>query len=153
MDPDEVIERLGLVPHPEGGHYCETWRAASAPGERASGTAIYFLLRRGEVSHWHRVDAAEVWHHYAGGPLELAIAERDDGPVRTYVLGTDLAAGERPQVVVPAHAWQHARPLGEWVLTGCTVSPAFDFDGFELAAPGWSPGGWSPGGWSPAGGT
>jgi predicted cupin superfamily sugar epimerase len=143
MTADELIELLGLAPHPEGGHYVETWRGA--------GTAIYFLLRSGEVSHWHRVDATEVWHHYAGDPLEVAIAAVDAtapegaGTVTHHVLGTDLAAGERPQLVVPAHAWQAARPLGAWTLVGCTVAPAFDFAGFDLAPPGWAPGHHSPG--------
>lgn len=140
MEADEIIELLGLMPHPEGGHFCETWRAEATPGERAAGTAIYFLLRHDEVSHWHRVDAAEVWHHYAGAALELEISPTDDGPTQTHVLGTDLAAGQRPQVTVPPHAWQRARPLGDWVLVGCTVSPGFEFDGFELAPPQWEPG-------------
>lgn len=140
MEADEIIELLGLMPHPEGGHFCETWRAEATPGERAAGTAIYFLLKRDEVSHWHRVDAAEVWHHYAGAALELEIAPTDAGPTHTHVLGTDLAAGQRPQVIVPPHAWQRARPLGDWVLVGCTVAPGFEFDGFELAPPEWSPG-------------
>ncbi len=138
MTADEVIALLGLQPHPEGGWYTETWRDAADPGSRAAGSAIYFLLRAGEVSHWHRVDAAEVWHHYAGGPLELAIS--DDGiSVRSMVLGDALGAGHRPQAVVPPGAWQAARPLGAWTLVGCTVSPAFEFAGFELAPPEWRP--------------
>jgi predicted cupin superfamily sugar epimerase len=145
MDPDTIIGLLGLAPHPEGGHYVETWRAPAPAGDRGAGTAIYFLLRAGEVSHWHRVDAAEVWHFYAGDPLVLAIADIDPeaadeaGAVHEVVLGTDLAAGQRPQHVVPARAWQAARPLGAWTLAGCTVSPAFDVAGFELAPPGWTP--------------
>ncbi len=137
---DDLIETLGLAPHPEGGHYRETWRAATVAG-RSGGTAIYFLLRAGEVSHWHRVDAVEVWHHYAGDPLELGIAPTGDEPAVWQVLGPDIAAGARPQLVVPAHAWQAARPLGEWTLVGCTVVPGFDFAGFELAPPGWAPAG------------
>ncbi len=133
MTPDEIIELLGLEPHPEGGCFAETWRHVPGDGGRGAGTAIYFLLRAGEVSHWHRVDAAEIWHHYAGDPLELAIGED------RVILGTDLAAGQRPQRVVPAGVWQSARTLGAWTLVGCTVSPAFTFDGFELAPPGWSP--------------
>jgi predicted cupin superfamily sugar epimerase len=137
LSAEELIETLGLEPHPEGGHYRETWRGEAVAG-RSGGTAIYFLLRAGEVSHWHRVDAVEMWHHYAGDPLELGIA-RDGGPASWLVLGPDIAAGERPQLVVPAHAWQAARPLGAWTLVGCTVVPGFDFTGFELAPPGWSP--------------
>ena len=150
-DAVAIIEQLGLVPHPEGGHFAETWRAPAPAGERGAGTAIYFLLRAGEVSHWHRVDAAEVWHFYAGDPLVLAVAAIDPsapdaaGTVHEVVLGADLAAGQRPQHVVPPHAWQAARPLGAWTLVGCTVSPAFDFAGFELAPPGWSPAGRPPG--------
>lgn len=129
MTPDDIIALLGLQPHPEGGYYAETWRHQPDDGGRGAGTAIYYLLRAGEKSHWHRVDAAEMWHFYAGGPLELRI-----GP-ETVVLGTDLAAGQRPQWVVPAGVWQAARPLGAWTLVGCTVSPAFQFSGFEMAPP------------------
>ena len=131
---DELIERLRLEPHPEGGWFRETWRDPDVDGRRGNGTAIYFLLRAGERSHWHRVDAAEVWHHYAGDPLELSI-----GRDRRVVLGLDLAAGEVPQAVVPAGEWQAARSLGAFTLVGCTVSPAFRFEGFELAPEGWSP--------------
>ncbi|MEM8705154.1 MAG: cupin domain-containing protein [Actinomycetota bacterium] len=133
---DEIIELLGLEPHPEGGRFAETWRA---PGEgRAAGTAIYFLLRAGERSHWHRVDAAEVWHHYAGAPLQLSISDGDT--IDRHRLGTDLRSGERPQAVVPTDAWQAAESLGDWTLVGCTVSPGFEFSGFELAPPDWAPG-------------
>ena len=140
-DADSVIEALGLQPHPEGGHYVETWRADAADGERPAGTAIYYLLRAGERSHWHRVDAAEAWHFYAGEPLALSIAAASghEAPVR-HVLGTDLAQGQRPQVIVPAGDWQSAEPLGAWTLVGCTVAPGFRFEGFELAAPDWEPG-------------
>src|SRR3954452_15756997 len=130
MDAGEVIERLGLAPHPEGGWYRETWRDLPADGGRGAGSAIYFLLDGHEHSHWHRVDAAEAWHHYAGGPLELAIAEGDDHSVT--VLDADLSHQAEPQAIVPARAWQSARPVDGWVLVGCTVSPAFDFAGFEL---------------------
>jgi predicted cupin superfamily sugar epimerase len=128
----QIIEELGLTPHPEGGHFRETFRDThtNASG-RAASTAIYFLLRRGERSRWHRVDAAEVWHWYAGAPLALTIA--DSGGEREIRLGSDLLGGERPQAVVPAHAWQQAASLGEWTLVGCTVAPGFDFNGFELA--------------------
>ena len=141
-----IVDVLGLLPHPEGGWYAETWRdrpasAAGGDGEaRPASTAIYFLLAAGERSHWHRVDATEIWHHYAGGPLEISIAGAGgDGTVAAHRLGTDLASGERPQVVVPADAWQSARPLGAWALVGCTVTPGFEFAGFELAPPDWSP--------------
>ncbi|MEC9158565.1 MAG: cupin domain-containing protein [Planctomycetota bacterium] len=126
MDPEELIRRLDLVPHPEGGCFRETWRDRPPGGGRGSGTAIYYLLRAGERSRRHRIDAAEVWHHYAGGPLELTIEDT------VHVLGPDLAAGERPQLLVPPGAWQAARPLGPWTLAGCTVSPAFEFDFFEF---------------------
>jgi predicted cupin superfamily sugar epimerase len=134
----EIVGLLGLRPHPEGGHFRETFRDARAVGGgRAVSTAIYFLLARGERSHWHRVDAVEVWHYYAGAPLLLEIAE---GARRTSLtLGPDIAAGERPQGVVPAHAWQAAHSLGDWTLVGCTVAPGFDFAGFELAPPYWNP--------------
>ena len=135
----EVVELLHLSPHPEGGWFRETWRATAAAGERPVGTAIYFLLAEGERSQWHRVDAAEVWHFYAGDPLELAISS-DGRSVEVHELGTDLEHGQRPQVVVPPHAWQSARSLGAWTLVGCTVSPAFEFAGFELAPREWAPG-------------
>jgi uncharacterized protein len=135
----EIIARLGLKPHPEGGHYREMFRDGSTTaGGRAASTLIYFLLARGERSHWHRVDAAEVWHHYAGSALSLLIAEHGK-PVQTVRLGNDLATGERPQAVVPAHVWQSAETTGEWTLVGCTVAPGFDFAGFELAPKGWEP--------------
>jgi predicted cupin superfamily sugar epimerase len=136
----DIIRLLGLQPHPEGGHYRETFRdsrSADAESGRAASTAIYFLLRAGEVSRWHRVDAAEVWHWYAGAPLMLGIAEGAEK--REIRLGTDLLAGERPQAVVPARAWQQAQSLGAWTLVGCTVAPGFEFAGFELAPPGFDP--------------
>jgi uncharacterized protein len=137
---EEVVHLLGLAPHPEGGFYRETFRAATPEGGRGASTAIYYLLREGEVSAWHRVvDADEVWHHYAGGTLELTLTA-GRGERSSIRLGADLAAGERPQVVVPAGVWQTARPLGGWVLAGCTVAPAFEFAGFEMAPPGWEPG-------------
>lgn len=134
---DEIIARLGLQPHPEGGHYREMFRAAGTG--RTAGTAIYFLLKAGERSHWHRVDADEIWHRYAGAPLELSLS--DDGKTSRHLrLGIDFALGEEPQLVVPKGVWQAARTLGSWTLVGCTVAPAFDFAGFELAPPGWQPG-------------
>ena len=139
MNADECIRRLDLQPHPEGGFFRETWRAPTAAGERAIGTAIYYLLEAGPGSHWHRVDAIEIWHYYAGAPLELALS-RDGAPVDTVVLGSDLTRGERPQVVIDSQVWQSARTLGEFTLVGCTVSPGFEFSGFVMAEPGWSPG-------------
>ena len=133
----EIIARLGLAPHPEGGHYRETFRDPREVDGRSVGTAIYFLLSEGERSHWHCVDAAELWHFYLGAPLELEIA--DAAGRRTVVLGPDVTAGQRPQAVVPTGAWQAARTTGEWTLCGCTVAPGFDFAGFDLAPPGWSP--------------
>jgi predicted cupin superfamily sugar epimerase len=136
----DIIRLLDLAPHPEGGHFRETFRDSGAlGGDRAASTAIYFLLARGERSHWHRVDAVEVWHWYAGSPLVLETATRDGGPVLRTTLGPDLAAGERPQAVVPARAWQAAKSLGDWTLVGCTVAPGFVFAGFEMAAKDWSP--------------
>jgi predicted cupin superfamily sugar epimerase len=135
----EVIARLDLKPHPEGGHYRETFRDAHGTGEgRSASTAIYFLLARGERSHWHRIDAVEIWHYYAGSTLTLHIA--DDAGQRVVRLGQDLTAGELPQGIVPAHAWQAAETTGNWTLVGCTVAPGFDFATFELAPAGWSPG-------------
>jgi predicted cupin superfamily sugar epimerase len=137
----EIIARLALTPHPEGGHYRETFRDERRDAQgRAASTLIYFLLARGERSHWHRVDATEIWHYYAGDPLTLRIAEAGQQP-QTIALGIDLAAGERPQAVVPAHAWQSAETTGDWTLVGCTVAPGFEFAGFELAPTGWDPGG------------
>jgi len=134
----EIIATLGLKPHPEGGWYAETFRDG-AGGARGHSTAIYFLLEEDQLSAWHRVrDAAEVWHFYAGAPLALSMHE-DGGGVIEQVLGPALAAGERPQIVVPAGWWQSARSLGEWTLVGCTVAPGFDFAAFELAEPGWRP--------------
>lgn len=139
----DVIARLGLQPHPEGGWFRETWRDNPAGGGRGAGTAIYYLLAAGEESRWHRVDATEIWHFYAGDPLALAIAGPGDGGKRAsvtrLVLGAGLDAGQQPQAIVPAGAWQSARPLGAWTLVGCTVAPAFEFAGFELAPEGWAP--------------
>ena len=137
MTADDIIALLDLQPHPEGGHYAEVWRDASQT-PRGAGTAIYFLLRAGERSHWHRVDAAEIWHWYAGAPLVLSLSP--DGVAETsLLLGSDLAAGARPQRLVPPGCWQAAQSSGDWTLVGCTVSPAFDFAGFELAPPEWRP--------------
>ena len=137
LNAADVIRLLELQPHPEGGHYRETYRAKTGVEGRGWSTAIHFLLKAGERSHWHRIDADEIWHWYAGAPLALSIADGD--VIRTLQLGPDLAVGQRPQAVVPAHAWQSAESAGDWTLLGCTVAPAFEFERFELAPPGWSP--------------
>ena len=134
----DLIARLDLKPHPEGGHYRETFRDVGiGPDERSHSTAIFFLLGRGERSHWHRIDAVEIWHYYAGDALTLRIAD-DDG-TRSIILGPDIAAGEIPQAIVPAHAWQAAESMGDWTLVGCTVAPGFDFATFKLAPKDWEP--------------
>jgi uncharacterized protein len=138
MTADEIIAALGMKQHPEGGWYVETFRD-NPEGGRGYSTAIYFLLKAGEISAWHRLrDASEVWHFHAGAPLALTI-HKEAGPVSIMRLGSDLAAGERPQGVVPANWWQTAQSLGDWTLVGCTVAPGFDFKSFELAEPGWEP--------------
>jgi uncharacterized protein len=135
-----VIRLLDLKPHPEGGHFRETFRdARPVEGGRAASTAIYFLLARGERSHWHRVDATEIWHFHAGAPLMLETAAHERGPVTAITLGPDLAAGQEPQAVVPQGVWQAAASQGDWTLVGCTVAPGFEFAGFELAPKGWMP--------------
>jgi predicted cupin superfamily sugar epimerase len=134
----DIIARLELKPHPEGGHFRETFRDSRVDvNGRAFSTAIYFLLARGERSHWHRIDAVEVWHYYAGAALTLKIAD-DDG-TWSFRLGPDLAAGELPQAIVPPDTWQAAESSGDWTLVGCTVAPGFDFAAFELASKGWEP--------------
>ena len=138
LSADEAIHLLDLEPHPEGGHFRETFRDNALEGERAASTAIYYLLAQGEVSRWHRVDASEAWHYYAGAALELRIAP-PDAPPSTAVLGVDLQAGQRPQLVIPKDHWQSARSLGSWTLAGCTVAPGFEFSGFEMAPEGWEP--------------
>lgn len=141
MRAAEIVEALRMQPHPEGGWYTETFRDAPVGG-RGHSTAIYFLLERGQVSAWHRVrDAAEVWHFYAGSPLKLTIRQGTSTVIETHLLGPDLFAGQRPQAVVPADAWQMAESQGDWTLVGCTVAPGFDFASFELAPPDWIPGG------------
>jgi uncharacterized protein len=134
----DIIARLDLKPHPEGGHYRETFRDAHIDANgRSHSTAIYFLLAHGERSHWHRIDAVEAWHYYAGSALILQIA--DDSGRRSIRLGANLAAGEQPQAIVPPQAWQAAESTGDWTLVGCTVAPGFDFAKFELAPKGWQP--------------
>ena len=138
LSADKVIGLLGLKPHPEGGHYAETFRDTRTTEDgRAASTAIYFLLKRGEWSWWHRVDAVEIWHWYAGETLELSV--HAGSGVNVVQLGPDLSIGERPQAIVPAGAWQKAKSLGDWTLCGCTVAPGFEFSGFELAPKDWEP--------------
>jgi predicted cupin superfamily sugar epimerase len=141
MTLDDVIRTLALKPHPEGGWYAEMHRIDAPAGQRSPGTAIYYALGEGDRSHWHRIDATEIWHYYAGAPIELSLAASDDDAPQAHILGPDIAAGQRPQLIVPPRHWQAARSLGAWTLVGCTVSPGFDFAGFEMAAPDWSPGG------------
>ncbi|MEL6234762.1 MAG: cupin domain-containing protein [Pseudomonadota bacterium] len=153
MTAQEIIAALALAPHPEGGWFRETWRGGEGPAGRAAGTAIFFLLEAGQRSHWHRVDATEIWHFYAGQPLSVSIYGADGDPGKDptgpsgrapdptrHLLGPDLAAGQSPQIIVPADAWQSAEAEDGWTLVGCTVSPAFEFAGFTLAAPDWQPG-------------
>ncbi|MBC2776489.1 cupin domain-containing protein [Parasphingopyxis marina] len=138
-----IVEALGLQPHPEGGWYRETWRADAAGGERAAGTAIHFLLAAGERSHWHRVDAAEIWLWHGGDPLTLQMAQDEAGPIRAVTLGGNVPRGEAPQCVIPAGDWQAAEPLAGdagYVLVSCIVVPGFEFAGFTLADSGWAPG-------------
>lgn len=138
LGAQEIVRALGMSPHPEGGWYVETFRDAPGPDGRARSTAIYFLLEAGQVSAWHRVDAAEIWLWHAGGPLALTISE-DGARARAVRLGPDLRAGQRPQAIVPAHAWQTAETLGAWTLVSCVVAPGFEFSGFEMAPPDWFP--------------
>ncbi len=137
---DTLIAKLDLAPHPEGGHYRETWRADATGGGRASGTAILYLLRAGERSAWHRVDAAELWLFHGGDPLQLSIATHESAPPTRHVLGTEVIDGEEPQVLVSAGTWQSAKTLGAWTLVSCVVSPGFRFEGLEMAPADWEPG-------------
>ena len=139
MTAGQIIAALNLQPHPEGGWFCETYRHVPPQSGRGAVTAIYYLLQAGEQSHWHKVDADEIWHFYSGDPLELSLS-KDGRTIARHVLGTNVSAGQSPQIVVPAGVWQSARPLGAFTLGGCTVAPAFEFAGFELAPPGWQPG-------------
>jgi predicted cupin superfamily sugar epimerase len=134
MTPQDIIRHLDLQPHPEGGHYRQTW--ISDEDGRPSGTSIYFLLQAGERSHWHRVDATEIWHYYAGAPLLLHRAESDAGPATTATLSPDFSQGHAPQLIVQKDHWQAADTMGDFTLVGCTVSPAFQFEGFTLAPEG-----------------
>ena len=137
-EAEQIIAALNLASHPEGGWYRQTW-VAGGPG-RPVGTCIYFLLQGGKPSHWHRVDAVEIWHFHAGAPLVLSLSETDTGLVTDLLIGADVLAGHHPQGIVPQGWWQAARTTGDWTLVSCTVSPGFQFDGFTLAPPGWHPG-------------
>ena len=139
MDAAQIIDTLGLIAHPEGGWYRETWRHPDGPEGKGQRSAIYFLLVAGEQSHWHRVEGAEMWHFYDGAPLELWMAETSESWAELTLLGPDLLAGERPQLLVPSGWWQAASSRGDYTLVGCTVAPGFAFAGFELAPAGWSP--------------
>lgn len=143
MQAVEIIDRLGLAPHPEGGWYAERWRGeATADSGRSAGTAIYYLLEKGQRSHWHKVvDATELWLWHAGSPLSLGHAPGDAGPIAHVTLGPDVLAGQQPHYLIPADHWQSAEAGDGWVLVSCVVVPGFDFSGFVLAPPGWSPGG------------
>jgi len=135
-----IIARLGLAPHPEGGWYRETWRAGTAPGARSSGTAILYLLEQGHGSHWHRVDAAELWLWHAGSAIDLKLAHEDSSGWETIRLGGDVLGGDSAQALIPANRWQAADAVHGWVLVSCVVVPGFEFAGFEMAAPDWRPG-------------
>lgn len=138
-ETQKLIDHLGLQPHPEGGWYRETYRHTSEDGARGDVTQIYYLLAAGELSAWHRVtDAVEIWHHYSGAPLALTVSP-DGHDAEAHHLGPDILAGQKPHVVVPENWWQTAESLGSWSLMGCTVAPAFEFSGFEMAAPDWRP--------------
>ncbi|WP_424942795.1 cupin domain-containing protein [Aliiroseovarius crassostreae] len=138
MTADDIIRHLDLTSHPEGGYYRETWKDTDSTTlpDRPSGTCIYFLLKADEASHWHKVDATEIWLYHSGAPLILSLSETDHGPATDHRLGPDLAAGEDPQLIVPKDHWQAARSTGDYTLVSCTVSPGFQFEGFTLAAPG-----------------
>ena len=144
MTADELIRTLDLAPHPEGGWYRETWRSSAKPGERPAATAVYYVLQPGEPSRWNRIDADEMWLWHAGDPIDLSMAETDRGPIRTVRLGGRIESGEQPQVIIPAGQWQSAAPAegGEagYTFLSCIVAPAFEFDRYELAEPGWQPG-------------
>ncbi len=135
---EEIIAELQMKEHPEGGYYTETFRDSQGPDGRGYSTAIYYLLKENQKSHWHKIDAIETWHYYGGAPLQLSISTQE-GERTDITLGMDLLNGHRPQGIVPRGAWQSARSLGEWTLVGCTVAPGFLFDGFELAPDNWSP--------------
>lgn len=133
-EADRIIQELGLEPHPEGGYYRQIFKDTGGEGGRGHSTAIYYLLKAGEISRPHRIDAAEVWHYYRGAPLELSI-KPEGGELVRHILGAAIESGERPQIVVPPHGWQAARSMGEYTLVGCTVAPGFLFETFEMAPP------------------
>jgi predicted cupin superfamily sugar epimerase len=135
----QLIRQLGLQPHPEGGWYRETWRAPAPGNARASATSIYFLLEQGQRSHWHKVDAAEIWLWHAGSPAVISTSPTDTGPIVDISLGGDVLAGETPQLRIEPGHWQSAHAIEGWTLVSCIVSPGFEFDGFELAPAGWEP--------------
>lgn len=137
MTADDIIRLLGLEPHPEGGYFRETFRDDETKNGRSRSTAIYYLLKAGEVSRWHRIDAVEIWHWHAGAPLELKI--HDGSRLRSFTLGSAVTNGEVPQAIVPVRCWQSAKSLGTYSLVGCTVAPGFELAGFELAPSGWEP--------------
>ncbi|MCC3304112.1 cupin domain-containing protein [Sneathiella sp. HT1-7] len=136
----DIIQRLNMQPHPEGGHFVETFRddLTLPDSKRALSTAIYYLLEKGDRSHWHRVDAVEIWHYYAGASLTLSMAA-EDAPAEDWILGPDLFNEQRPQITIPRGYWQAAHSNGDWTLVGCTVAPGFEFDGFEMAPKDWAP--------------
>jgi predicted cupin superfamily sugar epimerase len=138
MQADAIIQRLGLLPHPEGGHFRETFRDTDKVNGRARSTAILYLLKAGETSRWHRIDAVETWHWYSGAPLELHVSH-DGRSTQSLILGNILVEGQSPQIIVPSRCWQMARSRGDYTLVGCTVAPGFEFGGFELADTGWEP--------------
>ena len=133
-----IIQTLDLAPHPEGGWYKETWRAEASAGQRAAGTAIYYLLEADQFSHWHRIDSTEIWHWYAGAPLSMTVSPNGHD-AQSIHLGPEIAIGQRPQYIIPPEWWQTATSLGHWSLMGCTVSPGFEFSGFEMAPNDWRP--------------
>ncbi len=135
MTADDLITALSLEPHPEGGFYRQTWAGEEVEG-RPIGTCIYFLLRGSERSHWHMVDAAEMWLYHAGAPLILSTSKTESGPAQHDLLGPDIAAGQLPQRLVPPHYWQAARSTGDYTLVSCTVTPGFQFEHFKLAPEG-----------------
>ena len=137
LGAQEIIRLLGMSPHPEGGHYAETFRDSST--SRANSTAIYYLLEADQVSSWHRVDASEHWLWHAGGPLSLTVSPPDGAGATAHVLGPDLRAGQRPQLTVSPDHWQTAESLGAWTLVSCVVAPGFEFSGFEMAPQDWRP--------------
>ncbi len=137
LSAGQIIRQLKLEPHPEGGHYRETFRDDEGHGGRAHSTAIYFLLAEGEISHWHRLDSVEIWHWHMGATMELLVEK--PGGIERNVMGSGLDRGEHPQVVIPKNTWHSARSLGDWTLVGCTVAPGFEFSNFELAPPDWHP--------------